>query len=170
MPRTQIALTLAASLLAVAPLAALAQDASSDDKTFVKTAMEADMAEIQLSQIALQKSTNPDVKQFAQTMIDGHTKLDAQVKPVAQQLNIAPPTELNDKHKATKAKLEAESGAEFDKTYADAMLHSHEDADANFQKEASIGKDPQVKQVASRGEPAIAEHLQMAQKLKSSLK
>jgi len=170
MPRTHIALTLAASLLAIAPLRALAQDASSDDKMFIKNAMEADLAEIQLSQIVVEKSVNADVKQFAQQMIDGHTKLDEQVKPIAQKMNIAPPTELNAKHKSTKAKLEAETGAELDRNYVDAMLHAHEDAVSNFQKEASIGKDAELKQAVNQAVPIVTEHLQMVQKLKSSLK
>lgn len=170
MPRTQIALTLAASLLAVAPLAVCAQSASSADKTFVKTAMETDLAEIQLGQLALQKSTNAQVRQFAQKMIDDHTKLDNQVKPIAQQLNVTPPTEPSMKDRALKMKLEHESGASFDKAYIDAMVSGHQSADGDFKKEESGGQDPKVKQAAQQGEPTVAEHLHMAQQLQSSLK
>src|SRR5580704_9674118 len=45
------------------------------DKAFVRKALEGGMTEIQLGQLALQKSSNDDVKQFAQKMIDDHTKL-----------------------------------------------------------------------------------------------
>ena len=56
------------------------------DKMFVRKALEGGMAEVQLGQLALQKSSNDDVKQFAQKMIDDHTKLGDQMKPIAQQI------------------------------------------------------------------------------------
>ncbi len=45
------------------------------DKMFVKKALQGGMAEVQLGQLTLQKSNNDQVKQFAQRMIDDHTKL-----------------------------------------------------------------------------------------------
>ena len=45
------------------------------DKMFVKKAMQGGMAEVQLGQLTLQKTSNDQVKQFAQRMIDDHTKL-----------------------------------------------------------------------------------------------
>ncbi len=59
---------------------------SPTDRMFVSRAMQGGMAEVQLAQLTLQKSDNVQVKQFAQQMIDDHTKLSEQMKPVAQQL------------------------------------------------------------------------------------
>ena len=53
------------------------------DKMFVMKAMQGGMAEVQLGQLTLQKSENQQVKQFAQRMVDDHTKMGDQMKPVA---------------------------------------------------------------------------------------
>ena len=85
---------------------AMSCNAGMEDKHFMRMAMEADMAEIQLSQLALQKSSNDQVKQFAQRMVDDHTKLDAQMKPMAMQAGVDAPTDVSAKHKAELAKLQ----------------------------------------------------------------
>src|SRR5271168_1180712 len=64
---------------------------SATDRVFVRKAMQGSMAEVQLGQLTLQKSNNDQVKQFAQRMIDDHTKLNQQMKPVAQQLGVSEP-------------------------------------------------------------------------------
>src|SRR5579863_5273324 len=80
------------------------------DKMFVRKAMEGSMAEVQLGQLTLQKSNNDQVKQFAQHMIDDHTKLNEQMKPVAQQLGVSAPTQVSKKDRKTMDKLQALSG------------------------------------------------------------
>ena len=52
------------------------------------------MAEVELGQLTLQKSQNEQVKQFAQRMIDDHTKMNDQMKPVAQQLGVSVPNQV----------------------------------------------------------------------------
>ncbi|UWZ86544.1 DUF4142 domain-containing protein [Occallatibacter riparius] len=133
------------------------------DKKFVKEAMEGSMAEIQLGQLAQQKATSPDVKQFGQRMVTDHQKLNDQMTPVASQLGITPPAEPDMKQKAMQKKLQAMSGDEFDKAYMKAMVKDHKKDLAEFQKEASSGKNPQVKDAAQQGSQVIQQHLQMAQ-------
>ena len=84
------------------------------DKMFVKKALQGGMAEVQLGQLTLQKSNNDQVKQFAQRMIDDHTKLGEQMKPVAQQLGVSDPNGVSKKDKSTMAKLQALSGPAYD--------------------------------------------------------
>src|SRR3984957_19435134 len=91
-----------------------AGQASPMDKMFVAKAMQGGMAEVQLGQLTLQKSNNEQVKQFAQKMIDDHTKLGDQMKPIAQQIGVDLPTEVSKKDKATMAKLQELSGSAYD--------------------------------------------------------
>ena len=144
--------------------------ASMDDKHFMKEAMEGDMAEIQLAHLAQQKASSDQVKQFAQRMIDDHTKLDAQMKPMAQQLGVDAPTELSAKHKAVEAKLQGLSGAQFDQEYMKAMVNDHHEDDQAFLREENAAKDPTLKNAVSQAEPIIADHLRMAQDVEKSLK
>ena len=135
------------------------------DKVFVRKAMQGGMAEIQLAQLTLQKADNDQVKQFAQRMIDDHTKMNDQLKPVAQQLGVDVPAQISKKDRATMAKLEALSGPAYDQAYIKDMVKDHKQDLSDFQAEASSGQDQTVKDAASQGSKVIAQHLQMAQQM-----
>jgi putative membrane protein len=138
---------------------------SGSDRIFVRKAMQGSLAEIQLGQLTLQKSNNDQVKQFAQHMIDDHTKLNDQMKPVAQQLGVDVPNQISKKDQKLMAKLQALSGPAYDQAYIHDMVKDHK-ADLNdFQTEASSGSDPTVKDAAAQSSKLIAQHLQMAQQL-----
>ena len=138
---------------------------SPQDRMFVKTALQGGMAEVQLGQLTLQKSQNEQVKQFAQRMIDDHTKLGDQMKPVAQQIGVAIPAEVSKKDKAVMNKLQGLSGTAYDQAYMKDMVKDHKQDLNEFQMEASAGQDQIVKDAASQGSKVIAQHLQMAQQL-----
>ncbi len=144
-----------------------AADHSMQDKAFVKKALEGGMAEVQLGNLALQKAQSDDVKKFAQKMVDDHTKMGDDMKQVAQEVNVKVPDSPSKKDKALMAKLQAMSGADFDKAYMKAMVKDHQQDDRDFKDEAQNGSIPQVKEAAAKGEPIISQHLQMAQQLAS---
>jgi putative membrane protein len=143
---------------------------SADDKHFMKDAMEGDMAEIQLAKLAQQKASSDQVKQFAQRMIDDHTRLDSQMKPMAQQFGVEAPTELSAKHKAVEAKLQGLSGDKFDQEYIRSMVADHREDDQAFVREETTAGDPELKNAVSQAEPIIADHLRMAQDIEKSMK
>jgi putative membrane protein len=138
---------------------------SAMDKMFVKKALQGGMAEVQLGQLTLQKSNNDQVKQFAQRMIDDHTKLGEQMKPVAQQLGVSDPNGVSKKDKSTLAKLQALSGPAYDEAYIRDMVKDHKQDLSDFQAEASSGQDQTVKDAANQGSKVIAQHLQMIQQI-----
>jgi putative membrane protein len=138
---------------------------SPTDRMFVTKAMQGNMAEVQLGQLTLQKSNNEQVKEFAQRMIDDHTKLNDQMKPVAQQLGVTVPNEVAKNDRKTMAKLQALSGSAYDQAYIRDMVKDHKQDLSEFQMEASSGQDQTVKDAATQGSKVIAQHLQMAQQL-----
>ena len=139
--------------------------ASSADKKFVHSALEGGNAEVKLGQLAAQKGSSEDVKQFGQKMIDDHTKLGDQMKQIAQQQGINVPDGVPAKDKALEAKLNSLSGDAFDKAYIKAMVQDHKKDLSDFKKEASSGNDTSIKEAASQGAQVINEHLQMAQQM-----
>ncbi len=139
--------------------------ASAQDKTFAKKALAGGMAEIQLGQLALTKSNSDDVKKFAQTMIDDHTKLGDQLKPIASQIGVQPPADLMPKDKKAMTMLQGMSGDDFDKAYIKDMVKDHKEDDKDFMMEASSGQFPAEKDAASQGEQVIKGHLTMAEQL-----
>jgi putative membrane protein len=52
----------------------------------VNKAAVSDMFEVQSSRLALEKSNNSQIKQFAQKMVDDHTKVSNEMKSMAQKI------------------------------------------------------------------------------------
>jgi putative membrane protein len=60
------------------------------------------MAEVELGQLALEKASNPNVKEFTQRMVSDHGKANDQLKQLAARKNVPLPSEPSAKNKATK--------------------------------------------------------------------
>lgn len=156
---------------AMDPNAANAGSASQQsmvDQAFVRKALEGGASEVQLGQLAQQKSQSEDVKQFGQKMVQDHTQLGDQIKPIAQQLGVKEPKGPSKKDKQLMAKLEALSGPQFDEAYIQAMVKDHKQDMKDFKDAAQVTQDPNVKQVAQQGAGVISQHLQMIQQIAQS--
>ncbi len=136
--------------------------ASPADKKFLMDAAQGGNFEIQAAQLALQKSSSDDVKKFAQMMIDDHTKLNEQMKPVASEAGVTPPTDLSKKDQKLLAQLKTTSGNTFDKRYIQVMLGDHQKDLKEFKAEASTGQLASEKSAAEQGTPIIQSHLDAA--------
>jgi putative membrane protein len=101
---------------------------SNGDKDFVNKQMSDGMAEVEIAKLAKERAVNPEVKQFAQMMIDDHTNAGKLLTQVANTYAIPQHPAIDDKHTSLRDKLSKLSGAEFDKEYIDAMVDDHEDA------------------------------------------
>jgi putative membrane protein len=135
------------------------------DQVFVREALQHSMAEVQLGQLALQKSSNDDVKRFAQKMIEDHTKLSDQINQVAVQMKVKAPDSPSKKDKSAIARLQAMNGDDFDKAYIKDMVKDHEQDEKSFRQEAQNTINPLLKNVVVQGAQAIDEHLHMIQQI-----
>jgi putative membrane protein len=147
-----------------------ADSVTSQDKNFMTKAAQAGNAEVAASKIALEKSSNPDVKEFAQKMVDEHTQVGDQLKQLASGKDVSLPSEPSLAQRTKIAVLEKLKGATFDKRYASMIgVSAHEDAVKLFQKSSTSAKDPDVKNFASKTLPGLEQHLQMGRELKQKL-
>jgi putative membrane protein len=112
---------------------------SNGDKDFVKDIASASIAEVELGRMALDRAANPEVKKFAQMMVDDHTKANEELTTIATQDNIPIPSGLDDEHNDLRDKLAKKTGADFDKDYIDAMVDGHKDVMDKL--ESRIDKD-----------------------------
>ena len=140
-------------------------DHAMTDKMFVHKALQGGMAEVELGQLALTKSSDPDVKKFAQQMVDDHTKMGEDMKAVATPLGVEIPKRLSKKDQAIKTKLEALDGAAFNKSYIKDMVKDHEDDEKEFKNESQMATIPEVKDAATKGEKVISMHLEMVKQV-----
>ena len=143
---------------------------SSSDRTFVEKAAGGGMAEVQLGQLASQKASDPQVKQFAQRMITDHTKANDQLKQIVANKGVALPSDVPAAEKREHDKLSKLSGADFDREYMRHMTSDHKEDIELFKKAAKSAKDPDLKQYASSTLPTLEEHLSMAESAEKSTK
>lgn len=140
----------------------------SDRKMIMDMAM-ANMAEIEAARTAQTKSQNDQVKNFAQQMIDDHTRALNEVQQVAQAKGVTLPTQLDRAHRAKADKLAAMSGDAFDRTYmAQAGVSDHKKTHAQLRQVQAKAKDPEIKALATRTLPMVDQHLNSAQQVHKS--
>lgn len=106
---------------------ALAQNQTSggstpSDPQIVGIVTAADRIDIDAGRLALNKTKNDQVKQFAQQMIDDHTNLQKSVDELGKKLNVAPAESdtgkaLNTQAAAEMKKLRGLRGKDFDTEY-----------------------------------------------------
>ena len=138
---------------------------SDQDKQFLMQASLSDYTEITFSQLALQKSTNPQVKAYAQKMITDHQTLEAKMKPFADQMGVTPATALDAQHQQLYDQMNQLSGADLDKQYMSAMSADHHKSLDSFKTEETSTQDKQLKPTVKQGEKVVAQHTEMADKM-----
>ncbi len=138
---------------------------SAKDKKFLMTAAQGGLAEIQLGQLATQKSNNDQVKQFGQQMVTDHTQLNAEMKPIAESMGVQVPTSPSPKDQAEANKLSAMSGDAFDKAYIAYMVKDHQKDIRDFKAESASTQNQTLKAAVDKGLTVIEGHLQMADNL-----
>jgi putative membrane protein len=137
------------------------------ERRFVTKAADNGQAEVQLAQLAAQRATNPEVRSYAQKLVEDHSKVNSELVSLAGQKNIKVDTD-DDKDRSYK-RLNKKSGSEFDQEFVEHMIDEHEKDIKMFEKAASDAKDPDLKAFASRHVSHLREHLQQAQSLRQSV-
>jgi putative membrane protein len=139
------------------------------DQHFMKEAASGGMAEVELGQLAADKASSPEVKEFGQRMVKDHSQANDQLKQIAMQKGVTLPSSPSAKDEMTKKRLSNMSGDAFDQAYMKDMLKDHKADIAAFEKESTNGKDPDVKQFASQTLPTLKDHLKQAEMVSPKL-
>ena len=153
---------------------ALAADPPSDkgdkvvtggDLAFMNDAGPGGVAEVELGRLAVEKAASAAVKQFAQQMIEDHTKAGEKLKKLALQKKVTLSPEILPQAKQTKEALAKLTGGEFDTAYVKAMVEMHEKDVTAFEAVAKTATDADVKAFAAETVPTLKHHLQMIREM-----
>jgi putative membrane protein len=136
-------------------------------KAFITKAIQGNLAEVQMGQLAQEKSQNADVKSFGQMLVKDHGDANAKATDVANQLGVTPPEEPSKKQKADYAKMSKLSGDAFDKQFARHMVMDHKKDIREYQ--ADTKKKDATVDYASQTLPTLQKHLETAESLTKSL-
>jgi putative membrane protein len=140
-------------------------DQASLDQKFVTQAGESDLFEIQTSQLALQRAKSPEVKKFAQQMINEHTNSSKQLSSIAQQKGYKLPTTMGQANASLLTQLTKAADANFDNTYMQLQVTAHTKTLDNYRNYINNASDSQLKAFATKTVSVVDKHLKMAQSM-----
>lgn len=158
-------------LLLAVPLAAFAQDeeevvtASADKTLFIDAVSQSDIYELESSRIAILKAEDPAVKEFAQALIDAHTRSTVELLPLATDLSVSPTSDSSPAQSILVAYLNTLEGAAFDGAYLEQQIGAHEEAVTLFTLSSAGVEDEALEAFLDRTLPVLSEHLGTAQGL-----
>ena len=140
---------------------------TSTTKGFVTAAATSDMYEVTAGKIALQRAQSPDVKAFAQKMVDAHTMTTQKLKSIlaSNNINVTPPAHVDNRRQGMLDDLRGAKAADFDHRYISQQIAAHKEADILFRGYAKDGDNAAIKDFAASTDKDIKMHLSMAQQL-----
>jgi putative membrane protein len=184
MALTKTALTFGAALgrgivitgILVAALALQAQESQSqksqeraagttDTATCLKEAAQMNAATIKFGQLGSQKAQNARLKQFSEEIERDHTKAQDKLETIAKQHNVVLPTSLDPHCQEELTKLQALSGAEFDKEFAKGAVQGHAQAIAKLRQASTEAKDSDLANYAKDMLSQMKRHQQTAREV-----
>ena len=141
--------------------------ASSEDKQFLKNTEQDSNYEIKTGQLALQKSKSADVKQYANMLIQDHTKLkqETALASRAAKVDAPSPTDMSISDTASYTKMKLFSGGSFDESYIKGLVKGNADSLKEAKSEADTSTVPAVKKLAAHRVSLEAKHTQKAEQL-----
>lgn len=150
------------ALAAAAVLPALAQHGTSAaDRNFVTMAARGGTEEVRIGR-AMSHSNDRNVRNFALMLVRDHTKANAQLKQLAQELGLT--AQFN--HGVSGAP--AASPTMPDKQFVSHEVSDHQDDIQLFQSEAANGHNASLRTFARMSLPTLRKHLELAQRLSST--
>lgn len=161
--------------LALHPARANAQGGAPTDSQIVGIVVAADQIDIDYAKLAMSKTKNKQVKDFAQQMITDHSTVQQSVFGLAAKLNVTPAD--SDTSNSLKAqaqqmtqKLQGLKGKAFEKAYIDNEVAYHQ-AVINATKTVLIpsAQNAELKSALEGAEPLFEGHLQHAQRVQSAI-
>jgi putative membrane protein len=146
------------------------QQGQSADQTFISKSLEGNMLTLKLLHLAQERTTNPDVKQFAQKLAEAHAGLGNGLKELASKSQIQVPSDLNKEDQQVWQRLSNLRGAEFDREFVQYIIQDHRREFTMYENESKNGQNPMIKAFAVKILPAFKEHLKMAEDLSAKLR
>jgi putative membrane protein len=170
---------LAAALLAAVTMTACSRERSVEaarqraatpaEQDFMMRATEGHLAEIDMANIALQRSGNNDVRDYANMIQSDHKRALDDLTDLMKDRNVSQPGSVPADVKKDIDVMNGLSGPEMDREFINQMVAEHEKEIGMYQDRAAIVQDMDVKKYAEDFLPKLELHLEKAQRLQSKL-
>jgi len=149
-------------------LAGLSVGWAADDPSakFIKDAIQGNLAEVQIGQLAQQKGSIQGVRDFGAMLAKDHQMANEQATEVAQHMSIKAPDKPGLKQQELYDRLSRLSGVQFDREFTKSMVKDHQEDIAKYQKESLL--TGAAADYAKQTLPTLHKHLKTAEELEKS--
>jgi len=158
-------LILAAALAAAAAFTTSAEDV--DDSGFLLDAIHSNLAEIRMSELAVQRADDTAVRDYASKLAADHMHALDEISALARKLGVAIPAEPEPAALERHGSLEKLSGPAFDAAFVDHMVAAHRAAVAKYGEHARSNPNEEVAELAAKTLPTLQQHLAAAEQLQT---
>lgn len=156
-------LTHALLLALVLPATAAAQTPTGYDQRFLQNAIEGNRGEVQLAQLAAQRSSSSAVQDLASVLIADHSRSLQQAEQLAQQKGVQVPTGILPGQQRLLNELTSDAdNNEFDKDFVNGLIDEHEEDVGNYAQYDVDAADPDIRGLAEQDLPVLVQHLARA--------
>jgi putative membrane protein len=127
-------------------------------------------AQVALGQLAVQKGSHDQVKQYGARMIQDHQRVGEEVGKLTRQGGSPLPSHLSMQHQQIQQKLSQLSGKDFDIAYISFIVRDHMKNFAELEQGSkSLTTDPRIGHVTASTLPLLKDHLEQAKALAATI-
>ncbi|HUQ51829.1 MAG TPA: DUF4142 domain-containing protein [Gammaproteobacteria bacterium] len=139
---------------------------NTEDVEFLTDAMRTALAEVQLGELATQRSSQQRVRDYGEKLKSDHAAQATEIERMLKPLNVAIPQEPGAEALGHRAALERLSGQEFDSAFIEMMIASHREAIDKFGAQTHANPNRALAEFASKSLATLREHLALAEALR----
>jgi putative membrane protein len=152
-------------LVLVASTGMPASAKESAGQKFLAHAIQGNLAEVAMGQLAEQQGASADVKAFGQRLQKDHSDANTKAIAAANAMSVTPPTAPTRKQEAEHDRLAKLSADKFDREFARHMVMDHKKDIAEYTKASKMKGGDQAASYAADTLPTLQSHLETAQGL-----
>lgn len=128
------------------------------EANFIVETIAGNYAEVKLARLALNKSTNPEVKELAKTLEADHAKIIQSLKGLANKKGIAIPLEESPKAKKEIITLSTSNEEKFNKQWCDLLADKHKKTIRKFENTWAKTDDLDLRNWINETLPGLKDH------------
>jgi putative membrane protein len=140
---------------------------NAEDVEFMLDALRTSLAEVQMGELATQRSSDTRVRDYGARIQSEHSAQAAELERLLEPLAVTIPAEPSAEAQLQHTALARLSGEQFDAAFIDAMIASHKEALEEYGAQTHANPDRALADFASKGVTMLREHLAAAEALRA---
>jgi putative membrane protein len=142
---------------------------SQSEQDFMMEAVRADLAEIDMAQVALQNSGTSEVKDFANMIKSDHTSALEGLSELMKDMDVPQPKSIPVELQQDISRMSSLTGGELDREFVNMIVSQQQKAVEMFRDQQSTAQNEDVKKYVEDTLPRLEMHLEKAQRLQTKV-